>query len=106
MAAFDARIWLATSLLTEECVEPVAAGGVSVSTPKSDVAAMDTNRRKQTFIRSAPMGRKRCILHGGTNPGAPEGNRNSSKHGGRSAESEAAARYLRQFARLVIGNPN
>ncbi|WP_420006865.1 hypothetical protein [Tsuneonella aeria] len=46
-------------------------------------------------------GRKRCRMHGGTNPGAPKGNRNAWKHGGRSAETMAAARYLREIARLV-----
>lgn len=40
-------------------------------------------------------------MHGGTNPGPPEGNRNARKHGARSAEAMAAARYLREIARLV-----
>ena len=42
-----------------------------------------------------------CRMQGGTNSGAPSGNRNARKHGGRSAEALAAARYLREFARLV-----
>ncbi|WP_367379447.1 hypothetical protein [Sphingobium sp. SA916] len=46
-------------------------------------------------------GRKRCRMHGGTNPGAPERNSNARKHGGRSARAMAAARYLREIARLV-----
>ena len=46
-------------------------------------------------------GRKRCRMHGGTNPGAPEGNRNALKHGGRSAKTEASIRYLKSVARLV-----
>ena len=37
----------------------------------------------------------------GTNPGAPKGNSNARKHGGRSARAMAAARYLREIARLV-----
>ena len=49
----------------------------------------------------AVKGRKRCRMHGGTNPGAPKGNRNARKHGGRSAKAEAAARYLREIARLL-----
>ena len=49
----------------------------------------------------AVKGRKRCRMHGGTNPGAPEGNSNARKHGGRSAKAMAAARYLREIARLV-----
>lgn len=40
-------------------------------------------------------------MHGGTNPGAPEGNSHARKHGGRSARAMAAARYLREIARLV-----
>ena len=33
----------------------------------------------------AVKGKRRCRMHGGTNPGAPKGNRNAYKHGGRSA---------------------
>jgi uncharacterized protein YjcR len=40
-------------------------------------------------------------MHGGTNPGAPKGNKNAWKHGGRSAEMMTAGRYLREIARLV-----
>ncbi|MEK6724876.1 hypothetical protein [Sphingobium sp.] len=46
-------------------------------------------------------GRKRCRMHGGTNPGAPKGNRNARKHGGRSTETIAAVRYLKEIARVV-----
>ncbi|PSO12159.1 MULTISPECIES: HGGxSTG domain-containing protein [unclassified Sphingobium] len=49
----------------------------------------------------AVKGRKRCRMHGGTNPGAPKGNGNARKHGGRSAETIAAVRYLKGIARLV-----
>jgi hypothetical protein len=40
-------------------------------------------------------------MHGGKGSGAPEGNRNAWKHGGRSAEAMVAARYLSEIARLV-----
>ncbi|WP_419957030.1 HGGxSTG domain-containing protein [Qipengyuania algicida] len=49
----------------------------------------------------AVRGQKRCRMHGGTNLGAPKGNRNAWKHGGRSAEALAATRYLREIARMV-----
>ena len=39
-------------------------------------------------------------MHGGTNPGAPKGNRNAWKHGGRSAETLAATLYVRAIAAL------
>jgi uncharacterized protein YjcR len=42
-------------------------------------------------------------MHGGTNPGAPIGNRNARKHGGYSSEAMKAARYLKIIARLVRG---
>ncbi|WP_281241199.1 HGGxSTG domain-containing protein [Thalassobaculum litoreum] len=32
----------------------------------------------------AARGRRRCRMHGGTNPGAPKGNRNAGKHGAQS----------------------
>lgn len=40
-------------------------------------------------------------MHGGTNPGAPKGNRNAWKHGGRSAEA-AAASYIKAIAALLV----
>ena len=40
-------------------------------------------------------------MHGGTNPGAPLGNRNARKHGAYSAKAKAAARYLKAMARLI-----
>lgn len=46
-------------------------------------------------------GKLRCRMHGGTNPGAPKGNRNAWKHGGRSARVMSAARYLSEIARLM-----
>ncbi|WP_366514055.1 hypothetical protein [Rhizorhabdus sp.] len=46
-------------------------------------------------------GKRRCRMHGGTNPGAPIGNRNARKHGGYSADTLAAVRYLKEIARLV-----
>ena len=49
----------------------------------------------------AVNGKRRCRMHGGTNPGAPKGNQNAYKHGGRSAATLAVARYLKQIARLV-----
>ena len=45
--------------------------------------------------RSAAMPNGRCRMHGGTNPGAPRGNRNAWKHGGRSAEHRAMRLLLR-----------
>lgn len=41
-------------------------------------------------------------MHGGTNPGAPKGNRNAWKHGGRSAETAAAASYIKAIAALLV----
>jgi len=40
-------------------------------------------------------------MHGGTNPGTPVGNRNAWKHGGYSANTMAAARFLKAVARIV-----
>jgi uncharacterized protein YjcR len=40
-------------------------------------------------------------MHGGTNPGAPKGNRNARKHGGYSAATKAAMREMRELARLL-----
>lgn len=48
----------------------------------------------------AVKGKRRCRMHGRTNPGAPKGNRNAWKHGGRSTEAMEAVSYLRAIARL------
>lgn len=40
-------------------------------------------------------------MHGGTNPGAPEGNQNARKHGGYSAKTLEAVRLVKALARLV-----
>lgn len=42
----------------------------------------------------AVKGRRRCRMHGGTNPGAPAGNRNAWKHGARSGATQAAAALM------------
>jgi hypothetical protein len=36
------------------------------------------------------MANGRCRMHGGTNPGAPKGNRNAFKHGRYTAEAVAS----------------
>lgn len=40
-------------------------------------------------------------MHGGKGSGAPEGNRNAWKHGGRSADTLATARYMRELGRQL-----
>ena len=49
----------------------------------------------------AAKGKRRCRMHGGTNPGPPKGNRNAWKHGGRSAEAMAASRYFKMMASVL-----
>lgn len=44
----------------------------------------------------AVTGKQRCRMHGGTNPGAPQGNTNARKHGNRSAEAEAQLKIVRR----------
>lgn len=43
----------------------------------------------------AVKGKRRCRMHGGTNPGAPKGNRNAWKHGARSRAFAELSRILR-----------
>lgn len=52
----------------------------------------------QTF---AVAGRKRCRMHGGTNPGAPKGNKNALKHG---ARAESASVHLRRAYHQIIAS--
>ena len=49
----------------------------------------------------AVQGKRRCRMHGGTNPGPPKGNRSTRKRGGYSAQIKAAKRYLKKMANLL-----
>lgn len=42
----------------------------------------------------AVHGKRRCRMHGGTNPGAPSGNNNAWKHGAYSADTKAIMKQL------------
>lgn len=66
--------------------------------------ALDLTRAGTECQSPAVKGRKRCRMHGGTNPGAPKGNRNAWKHGGRSAATAAASRYIKAMANLLEEN--
>ena len=58
-------------------------------------------RKGKACQSPAVKGRKRCRMHGGTNPGAPKGNRNALKHGAYSAEMKLAAARMKAFAVAV-----
>jgi hypothetical protein len=51
----------------------------------------------------AAYARERAMqdAHGGTNPGAPKGNRNARKLGGYSAKPKAALAFLKEIAKFV-----
>lgn len=49
----------------------------------------------------AVRGRQRCRMHGGTNRGAPKGNRNAWVHGNRSAEAEEQLKLVKAADRLL-----
>lgn len=72
------------------------------------ILASNSDWRKYLRTRSgkpcdfpAVKGRKRCRMHGGTNPGAPKGNRNAWKHGGRSADTIKAVALMKALAQLA-----
>ena len=64
-----------------------------------------TTRKGAACQSPAVKGRKRCRMHGGTNPGAPKGNQNACKHGGYSAKTLEAVRLVKALARIVRGTP-
>ena len=47
------------------------------------------------------MANGRCRMHGGTSPGAPEGNQNAFKHGRYTAEAIALRRQVRGLLRAA-----
>lgn len=51
----------------------------------------------------AVKGKMRCRMHGGNGNGAPQGNRNAWKHGGRSAASMAAMARIRALCQVIDG---
>ncbi|WP_374581452.1 HGGxSTG domain-containing protein [Sphingomonas sp. J344] len=56
--------------------------------------------RRGTACQSpAVKGRRRCRMHGGTDPGAPRGNQNALKHGMKTARAIEERRQLRQLLR-------
>ena len=57
--------------------------------------------RKGHPCRTPGMTNGRCRMHGGTNPGAPKGNRNAWKHGMRSAEYLEMRSLLRSMTALL-----
>lgn len=55
--------------------------------------------RTGTPCQSAAMKNGRCRMHGGTNPGAPMGNKNALKHGLYGAEAIARRRAFSSMLR-------
>ena len=55
--------------------------------------------RSGSPCKSYGLSNGRCRMHGGTNPGAPKGNRNAWKHGLKSAESLRMRALLRAMQR-------
>lgn len=54
--------------------------------------------RRGTACQSpAVHGRKKCRMHGGTNKGAPKGNKNAISHGQTTAEARAVRKAVRQM---------
>ncbi len=51
--------------------------------------------------QNAAMANGRCRMHGGTNPGAPKGNRNAFKHGRYTAEAIARRREVAALIRAM-----
>ncbi|WP_122928430.1 HGGxSTG domain-containing protein [Sphingobium yanoikuyae] len=56
-------------------------------------------RSGQACQSPAVKGRKRCRMHGGTNPGAPRGNQHATKHGIYSAEMMEIRREMARMQR-------
>lgn len=52
----------------------------------------------------AVRGRRRCRMHGGTNPGPPKGSQNALKHGRRSAAAVAARKAQTAKTRQITAD--
>ena len=51
-------------------------------------------------------GKRRCRMHGGTNPGTSKGSRNALKNGGYLTQAKAAVQYIKAIARLFATSDN
>lgn len=79
-------------------VDPVRLGGTALKTLRNGNPIGDPSTAPRCGARTrrgtpcqgpAVRGRRRCRMHGGTNPGPPAGNKNGWKHGQRSAAAVA-----------------
>ena len=67
-----------------------------------DSASRQIKGELNARMRELPaMSKWQCRMHGGTSPGAPKGNRNAWKHGGRSAETARTLALIRDLGRLL-----
>ena len=65
-----------------------------------------TRKGKSAFCQARKViGKKRCRMHGGTNDGAPKGNKNAFKHGRYSREviekRKSVMKFKREFRELL-----
>lgn len=114
------RVWRPTAFqqgsdLGWELEVEMLAGGVGVvdcmttyTNNPMQPASLAQARRCGATTRSggacnspAVRGRQRCRMHGGTNRGAPRGNRNAWVHGNRSAEAELQLKLVKAADRLL-----
>ena len=75
--------------------------------PRQSRLAMHLSRRclartrRGTPCQSPAMPNGRCRMHGGKSPGAPRGNKNAFRHGGRSAEATAMRKETTELCRAA-----
>lgn len=92
----SARPAIYASVAKGGCLEPVFSDGECIAFSKDDdiqpgdyvgiclvPEAVQPDEPPNRVKRLS--GKRRCRMHGGTNPGAPKGNRNALKHGRKSA---------------------
>jgi len=85
-------------------LDRIATSGTTTPQPAILAAAPRCGARTRAghACRSPAIhGCARCRMHGGRGSGAPRGNRNGWKHGGRSAGFRAVAAYLRASSRFL-----
>jgi glucans biosynthesis protein len=99
----------AQAVVTDHLLEH--AGGIGMQKqPNNSLQSMRLAQAPRCLARTragkecqspAVSGKRRCRMHGGTNPGAPVGNRNAWKHGARSAGAIQAAHCLALLKRVL-----
>jgi hypothetical protein len=86
-----------------DLVRPAAHESLFYTSPLDWIFLLNflLSRSAGRLAKSPAMPNGRCRMHGGTNPGAPKGNKHAFKHGRYTAEAIASRREVAELLRAM-----